>query len=117
MTTIDGVPRGEAELFRRVGSHLVEDITNLGFRAGVAQPLSAADTTATCLDRAAFDEACGRLTRAGYELSDGDAAWARFEAARSEYAPSLEAMARYWATPTNTWLEPAETLRSPAHTE
>ena len=33
-TTIRGVPRGEAELCRRVGSHLVEDISSLGFREG-----------------------------------------------------------------------------------
>jgi hypothetical protein len=117
LTTIEGVPRGEAELFRRVGSHLVEDITNLGFRAGVAQLPTTSETAATGLDRPAFDEACRRLVGVGYKLSDGDAAWARFEAARSEYAPGLEAMASYWATPTNSWLEPAETLRSPAHTD
>ncbi len=36
LTTIEGVPRGEAKLFKRVGTHLVEDISNLGFRAGEA---------------------------------------------------------------------------------
>jgi Ion channel len=114
LTTVEGVPRGEAELFRRVGSHLVEDITNLGFRSGVALP-TAAEVAETALDRAAFDEACARLSRAGYKLAAGDAAWERFEAARSAYAGRLDAMAAYWATPTNSWLEPAEELRSAAH--
>ena len=39
-TTIRGVPRGEAELCRRVGSHLVEDISSLGFREGETRPLT-----------------------------------------------------------------------------
>ena len=34
LTTIEGMPRGEAKLFKRVGTHLVEDIYNLGFRVG-----------------------------------------------------------------------------------
>ena len=34
LTTIDGPPRAEAKLLKRVGTHLVEDIYNLGFRAG-----------------------------------------------------------------------------------
>ena len=58
LTTIDGVPRGEAKLFKRVGTHLVEDIYNLGFRAG----------DATNLDRSSFDAACDRLEEAGYKL-------------------------------------------------
>jgi hypothetical protein len=93
----------------------VEDITNLGFRAGVtARPDP--DAARTGLDRAAFDEACGRLARAGYELAPGDQAWQEFEAARAGYAAGLDAMAAYWATPTNSWLEPEASLRSPAHT-
>ena len=56
LTTICDVPRGEAKLFKRVGTHLVEDIANLGFRNG----------RASGLDRAAFDLACDRLEDAGY---------------------------------------------------
>ena len=33
LTTVVGVPRGQAELVKKMGAHLVEDITNLGFRA------------------------------------------------------------------------------------
>src|SRR5664279_800105 len=67
LTTTVGVPRGSAELFKRVGSHLTEDITNLGFRAGLAAR-SDASSVGAGLDRAAFDEACNRLSAAGYVL-------------------------------------------------
>ena len=115
LTTTEGVPRGEAELFRRVGSHLVEDITNLGFRAGVTASPNPAETWAG-MDRWSFDQACARLTEAGYDLASGDCAWEAFEAARSGYAGRLEAMATYWATPTNSWLHSEAPLASPAHT-
>ncbi len=114
LTTIEGVPRGEAELFRRVGSHLVEDITNFGFRAGVAAA-TGPDGARSGLDRAAFEEACLRLAEAGYVLARGDQAWTAFEEARAAYAGRLEAMAAYWATPTNAWLDSNVTPRSPAH--
>ena len=114
LTTTEGLPRGEAELFRRVGSHLVEDITNLGFRTGVMEP-GAPALTASGLDRAAFEEAWARLESSGYHLAPREEAWQQFEGARSEYAGRLEAMAGYWVTPTNSWLEPDATLRSPAH--
>jgi hypothetical protein len=114
LTTTEGVPRGEAELFKRVGSHLVEDITNLGFRVGMtADPRSAA--LRTDVDRSAFDEAYARLENAGYRLVPGDAAWRAFDAARAGYASRLDAMAAYWATPANSWLAPAATFTSPVH--
>lgn len=105
LTTIDGPPPGEAKLFKRVGTHLVEDIYNLGFRAG--QP--------TNLARADFDAACDRLEEAGYPLRPRDEAWHHFEAARATYAPRLEAMARYWATPATSWLGDPVALRAPLH--
>jgi hypothetical protein len=114
LTTIDGVPRGEAELFRRVGSHLAEDITNLGFRAGVAAAPGTAGARSG-LDRAAFDEACLCLAAAGYVLVPRDRAWEAFEEARAAYAGRLEGMAAYWATPTNGWLDSNANPQSPAH--
>jgi hypothetical protein len=114
LTTIEGVPRGEAELFRRVGSHLAEDIRNLGFQAGVAAAPGTAGTRSG-LDRAAFDEACRRLAAVGYVLAGGDQAWAAFEEARSAYAERLEVMAAYWATPANVWLDATKPPMSPAH--
>ena len=105
LTTISGLPRGEAKLFKRVGAHLVEDISNLGFRAGAA----------TVLDRSAFDAACDRLEQAGYTLEPRESAWPAFEAARATYAPRLEAMATYWATPATSWLGDPVALRLPLH--
>jgi hypothetical protein len=105
ITTINGIPRGEAELARRVGSHLVEDVSNLGFRAG----------TPVVLDRDAFDEAWARLAAVGYDMEPADVAWPRFEAARAMYASRLEEMANYWATAATSWLGVTTEIRSPAH--
>jgi hypothetical protein len=105
LTTICEVPRGEAKLFKRVGAHLVEDIYNLGFRAG----------DVTTLDRSAFDAACDRLEDAGFTLEVRDVAWPTFEAARATYAARLEAMATYWATPATSWLGDPVALRLPLH--
>jgi hypothetical protein len=105
LTTINGVPRGEAKLFKRVGAHLVEDIFNLGFRAADGGNLARSD----------FEAACVRLRDAGYELADGDHVWPAFEAARATYAPRLEAMAAYWATPATSWLGDPVALRLPVH--
>jgi hypothetical protein len=107
MTTVCGVRHGEAKLFKRVGAHLVEDISNLGFVAGAPASLARAD----------FEAACDRLEEAGYELEPRDVAWPRFEAARATYADRLEMMADYWATPATSWLGDPVALRSPIHRE
>jgi len=103
-------------LFRRVGSHLAEDISNIGYRAGPAGDWDQTGAQAG-IDRAAFDTACARLAACGYGLVPADLAWPAFEAARAEYATRLEAMATYWATPSTSWLGTAGDLRSPAHRE
>lgn len=104
-TTILDVRRGQAELAITLGTHLVEDITNLGFRRG----------TATGMDRAAFDEVHARLAVAGYHLVPADEAWPAFAAARATYADRLEEMANYWAAPTVSWFGGQERLRSVIH--
>jgi hypothetical protein len=105
LTTIEGVPRGQAELMKGVGSHLVEDIGNLGFHHG----------TFVGIDRAAFDAVYARLAAAGYGVAPEDHAWAAFSVARATYAPGLEAMATYWAVPSPSWFGGSEPLRSPTH--
>jgi hypothetical protein len=105
LTTIEGVPRGEAKLFKRVGAHLVEDIYNLGFRTDLV----------TQLVRPDFEAAVDRLAEAGYRIGDRDRAWTAFEAARATYAARLEAMAAYWATPASQWLGDPTVLRQPLH--
>jgi hypothetical protein len=105
LTTVTDVPRGEAKLFKRVGTHLVEDIYNLGLRSG--EP--------TDLERSAFDAAYARLEAAGYSLLAGDEAWPAFERARATYATRLEAMASYWATPATSWLGDPAALTAALH--
>ena len=105
LTTLVGIPRGEAKLFKRMGTHLVEDISNLGFHA----------EGATVLDRSAFDAACDRLAEAGYGIAPRDEAWPQFEAARATYASRLQALATYWATPAAQWLGDPVALRQPLH--
>ena len=78
LTTICEVPR-DAKLLKRVGTHLVEDISNLGFHVG---------TTAS-LARAAFGAACDRLEEVGNSLEERDVTWPMFEAARATYADRL----------------------------
>ena len=105
MTTIEGIPRGHAELMTSVGSHLVEDITNLGFGHGSFDGI----------DRLAFDAVYARLDRAGYRLAPVDHAWVAFSAAHATYAPGLEAMAAYWAVPPASWFGANEPISSPTH--
>jgi hypothetical protein len=94
LTTIKGIPRGQAELTKRGGAHLVEDIGNiLGLRGD-----------GSVVDRGEFDEAYGRLARAGYALEEPDKAWRNFERSRRTYAGRLEAMAAWWATPATVWI-------------
>jgi Ion channel len=95
LTTIEGVPRGQAELTKRGGAHLVEDISNtLSLRGDGSR-----------VDRAEFDAVYERLRAAGYRLGDLDASWRRFERGRSTYAGRLEALAGYWAAPATVWID------------
>jgi hypothetical protein len=105
LTTIEGVPRGQAQLVRELGIHLVEDITNLGIRA----PATAS------IDRAAFDAVYARLGAAGYQMAPEAGAWEAFSAARAAYAERLEGMAAFWAAPSVSWFGGSDALRSPTH--
>ena len=93
LTTIEGVPRGQAELAKKMGAHLVEDVTNLGFRAEGSDGV----------DRESFDAVYARLAAAGYSLAPAEQAWPAFSRARSTYAERLDAMAAYWAVPAAAW--------------
>jgi hypothetical protein len=105
LTTIEDVPRGTAELAKALGSHLVEDISNLGNRA----PARAT------VDRAAFDAVYARLEAAGYRLAPAAQAWAGFAEARATYADRLEEMAAFWLVPSVSWFGGRDPLRSPTH--
>ncbi len=106
LTTIEGVPRGQAELTKRGGAHLVEDIANtLGLRGDGSR-----------VDRAEFDAVYERLRAAGYRLGDVDTSWHRFERGRSTYAGRLEALAGYWATTATVWNDERTGQPAVAHT-
>jgi len=108
LTTVKGLPCGEAELLRRVGAHLAEDVSHLAGTDRVHRP---------GLDRAAFDAARVRLAAAGYRLAPAGRSWREFEAVRSDYAMHLNAMASYWATPSTSWLGVPVPMRSAVHRE
>jgi hypothetical protein len=94
LTTIRDVPRGHATITRRVGTHLVEDISrNLA--------LSAAESP---VDDGQFAQVYRRLGKAGYELEPEAEAWRAFGRARASYAGRLQALADYWATPATAWV-------------
>ncbi|OGO52114.1 MAG: hypothetical protein A2V84_12715 [Chloroflexi bacterium RBG_16_70_13] len=105
LTTIRGVPRGQAEITKRVGAHLVEDISN---NLGLAGDGSR-------VDRDQFDEVYRRLGEAGYDLEPEDNAWHAFERARSSFAGRLEAIADYWATPATLWVGQTRVGASAVH--
>jgi ion channel len=105
LTTIEDIPRGQAQLVRDLGIHLVEDITNLGNRAPAI----------ATVDRPAFDAVYARLGAAGYRLVPETEAWAAFSAARAAYADRLEAMAAFWVAPSVSWFGGSDPLRSPTH--
>jgi hypothetical protein len=115
-TTIEDVPRGEAERFRRVGAHLVEDISNLGFRAiRDRSRLVAIATERSRLDDESFAAACSRLESAGYRLVARDRAWPAFRAARAAYETRLEGMAAFWSMRSTSLLGLDEAPTSAAH--
>jgi hypothetical protein len=105
LTTIKGVPRGQAELTKRGGAHLVEDIGNIFGLQG----------DGSAVDRGEFDEAYRRLARAGYDLEEQDRAWRNFERSRRQYAGRLEALASFWATPATVWIGEKHIAQSVVH--
>ena len=79
-----------------VGTHLVEDISFLLFRA-------AGDPDAV-IERNEYEAAIARLRAAGYKASDGDAHWQRFAAYRGKYAVFLNRMAQLLSAPPAPWV-------------
>ena len=84
---------GQAEITKRVGAHLVEDIANI-----LRRP--AEEVT---VDRVDFEAVYRRLGVAGYELEPLDHAWRAFRRFRATYAGRLEVLAEFWVTPAPSW--------------
>lgn len=101
VTTIKGVPRGQAEIVLRVGAHLVEDISNYIRQAGDGSSVAHDD----------FAAVHARLATAGYDLEPLERSWRAFERVRRTYASRLDALADYWATPAPSW----GGIRVPSH--
>jgi hypothetical protein len=100
LTTVEGGPRGQASATRGIGAHLVEDVGRflqfISDHAPSAGPM---------IERSEFDEARRRLAVAGYVLvSDPDAAWGEFARLRSDYAGTLNTIARYFDVPPSEWI-------------
>jgi hypothetical protein len=105
LTTVTNVPRGHAKITHRIGTHLVEDITNiLGLKGD-----------GSAVDRDEFAVVYAKLGKVGYELEPEDDAWHAFERERSSYAGRLLAMADYWATPAPVWVSRPSMGESLAH--
>src|SRR5438309_275360 len=95
MTTVEGAPHGHAKLMYGVGTHLVEDLS---------QVIGPEHDHSVGIERFEFDDARERLSAAGYELRDADLSWERFSKMRSLYAVDLNALARHWEIPPSLWI-------------
>jgi voltage-gated potassium channel Kch len=104
VTTIQGVPRGQAHMMLKVGAHLVEDISNIRGETGEASRV----------DEAGFAIVYEHLARAGYKLEPRERALRAFERVRGTYAGRLEALAAFWATPAPGWSEHHDVLTGSA---
>jgi ABC-type multidrug transport system fused ATPase/permease subunit len=95
LTTVQGQPRGRAEMLVAIGVHLVEDVSSFfGFtndgRVGV--------------ERAEYDVARARLEAAGFPLESPDVGWILFAQIRARYASRLNELAGFWMTPPALWI-------------
>ena len=87
MSTVDDKSEGPAKLMYRVGNHLVEDLSWY-FRRWTPR----SDTPV--IERFEFDQAWGRLHKAGYHCKPADEAWPTFARLRSTYASPINGLAR-----------------------
>jgi hypothetical protein len=95
MTTVTDGPFGHAKLMNDLGRHLSHDLVDyFGLDSG----------RDVGIERGEFDAARRRLAEAGYEVRDGDDAWAEFSKMRSTYAMALNSMARHFDVPPAQWV-------------
>jgi hypothetical protein len=95
LTTVEDVPRGPAKLMNGVGSHLVEDLSWF-FKTSHVHEVG--------IERFEFDQACERLSNAGFTLTDPEIAWTKFSELRAAYAIPLNEMGRHWSIPPALWI-------------
>jgi len=95
LTTVDESGSGQAKLANELGRHLVHDLGTY-FRLDVRPEPG--------IERYEFDLAHERLAAAGYPVREREDAWLRFTRLRALYAPTLNAMARFWGIPPALWI-------------
>lgn len=100
LTTIesDAEPglRGQAKILYSLGRHLTHDFSDY-YAFGAIEPQAG-------VERMEFDDACDRLTQAGFVVKERESAWAQFSAVRATYASTLNAMARWLEIPPIQWV-------------
>ncbi len=106
ISSTEDIPKGEASLTHSVGSHLTNDLAKYFGLLAAPEVL---------VERTEFQEARARLTAAGYRLNDEEQAWQTFCRLRSEYAGSLNNMARYWAITPAQWVGDRSPIGSGRH--
>jgi ABC-type multidrug transport system fused ATPase/permease subunit len=95
LTTVEGQPRGRAEMLLAIGVHLVEDVSSFfGF----------ANDGRVGVERAEYETARGRLEAAGFRLEGSEVGWVLFAQLRARYASRLNELAGYWMTPPALWI-------------
>lgn len=97
------VPRGQAIMTIKLGTHLVEDIAQFFRFESTDQPM---------VTRGEFNAARYRLARAGMAIrSDGDRSWNAFSELRAGYASRLNALATYLVIPPTQWIGDRSSVR------
>lgn len=95
VSTLDSVPKGQAQLAHGVGSHLVDDVADYFGLSGQERIL---------VERPEFITARERLAATGYALRDEEESWQAFCRLRVTYASSLNNLARYWVINPAQWI-------------
>jgi Ion channel len=95
IATVEGVPKGQAQLVHSVGSHVVYDVAHYFRLLGPEQ---------TLVEYNEYITARERLAAAGYNLIDETQSWQTFTRLRGEYAGSLNNLARLWTITPTQWI-------------
>lgn len=95
VSTIESVPKGQAQLAHSVGAHLVDDVADYFGLLG---------TELSLVERQEFVTARERLAAAGYTLGDEAQTWEAFRRLRATYASALNNLARYWVIDPAQWI-------------
>ncbi|CAM6002447.1 unnamed protein product [Sphagnum balticum] len=94
-TTINDRRFGHADFFLEIGSKLVQFF----------KEYLKLEPENSCISRDEFGRAYLLLKERGYALYEEEISWERFHITRSQYAPSLNALAKTFVCATPGWLE------------